>query len=97
LKVKFLLPARREFIEAAKCYEQQRPGLGKDFRDQVYASIERIKAFPDGWHLLSDDIRRCQTQRFPYGVIYTVEPGNLIIIIAVAHLHRQPDYWRSRI
>ncbi len=96
MKVKFLLPARREFIEAVKYYEQQRPGLGKDFRDQVYAAIERITAFPDGWHLLRDDIRRCQTQRFPYGVIYTVESGELIII-AVAHLHRQPDYWRSRI
>jgi hypothetical protein len=34
-------------------------------------------------------------QRFPYGIIY--EPSEVeIVIIAVAHLHREPEYWRSR-
>jgi hypothetical protein len=34
-------------------------------------------------------------QRFPYGLIY--EPTSVeIIIIAVAHLHQEPMYWRMR-
>jgi hypothetical protein len=35
-------------------------------------------------------------RRFPYGVIYTIDPQG-ILIVAVAHLHRHPTYWRSRV
>jgi hypothetical protein len=34
-------------------------------------------------------------KRFPFGVIYSVE-GQDVIVIAVAHLHRKPGYWTSR-
>jgi plasmid stabilization system protein ParE len=41
------------------------------------------------------DIRRVLAHRFPYGVLY-VPRGNSIIVLAVMHLRRQPDYWRER-
>lgn len=48
------------------------------------------------WHPLGGAIRRCQMQRFPYGIIY--EPSEAeIVLIAVAPLHREPEYWRSRV
>lgn len=96
MNVKFLSPARRELREAVKYYEKQRTGLGKDFRDEVRSTIERIVAFPLGWSLLDSEFRRCQTKQFPYGIIYTIENDD-IIIIAVAHLHREPEYWKARI
>ena len=40
--------------------------------------------------------RRHFTDRFPYGVIYLVEPDH-IRIVAVMHLHREPGYWRKRV
>jgi len=33
---------------------------------------------------------RCRTHRFPYGIIYTVEDGT-VLVISVMHLHRHPD------
>jgi hypothetical protein len=33
--------------------------------------------------------------RFPYKLLYSVET-DCIYIIAVAHLHRAPDYWVER-
>ena len=96
MKIKFLQPARYEFREAVRFYEQQQSGLGKEFRDEVIATIERIQRFPSGFQLLTDNIRRCQTRKFPYGVIY-ISKNNEIIIIALAHLHREPDYWESRV
>ncbi|HAK44654.1 MAG TPA: hypothetical protein DCO79_01865 [Spirochaeta sp.] len=33
---------------------------------------------------------------FPYGIIYSYSTEE-IIIIAVMHLHRKPDYWKSRL
>jgi len=41
--------------------------------------------------------RRCLVYKFPYGVIYQYqEDKNEILIVAIAHLHRKPDYWYSR-
>lgn len=76
-------------------YNAQRVRLGDEFRDEVWETIQRIKKFPEAWHPLSAQVRRCQMNRFPYGLIY--EPSeHQIVVIAVAHLHRAPEYWRSR-
>jgi mRNA-degrading endonuclease RelE of RelBE toxin-antitoxin system len=40
-------------------------------------------------------VRRCRLRRFPYGLIYAIDRGD-ILIVAVAHAHRRPDYWRDR-
>lgn len=40
-------------------------------------------------------LRRSLLARFPYGLIYTVEEQS-VIVIAVAHLHREPRYWMDR-
>jgi hypothetical protein len=76
-------------------YNAQRVHLGEEFRDEVWETIQRIKKFPEAWHPLSASIRRCQISRFPYGLIYAASESE-ILIIAVAHLHRAPEYWRSR-
>ena len=89
MKVRFLVPARRELRDAVLYYNTSRPRLGDDFRDEVWETIQRIKIFPEAWHPLSASIRRCQMNRFPYGLIY-VASENEILIIAVAHLHRAP-------
>jgi hypothetical protein len=96
LKARFLLPARRELNEAVHYYNAQRVLLGEEFRDEAWETVRRIKEFPQAWHPLGGSIRRCQMRRFPFGVIY--EPTELeIVIIAIAHLHREPEYWRTRL
>jgi len=35
-------------------------------------------------------------KRFPYGVIYQIAEG-WIIIIAIMQMNRKPDYWKERI
>jgi toxin ParE2 len=96
LKTRFLLPARSELRDVVHYYNAQRVRLGEEFRDEAWETIRRIEEFPLAWHSLGGAIRRCQMRRFPYGIIYehtTVE----IVIIAIAHLHREPEYCRSRV
>lgn len=96
MKTRFLLSARRELNEAVHHYNAQREQLGQEFRDEAWETIRRITGFPLAWFSLGGTIRRCQMRRFPYGIIY--EPSELeIVVIAVAHLHREPEYWRSRV
>jgi len=96
LKLHFLDIAQAELDDTIGWYEAESSGLGRIFLTEVLASLERIKAFPQAWHELGHEIRRCQTRRFPYGVIYAVE-NETVVVLAIAHLHRKPDYWRNRI
>jgi hypothetical protein len=95
LKIRFLLPAIRELHEAVRYYNAQKPALGNEFRDEAWSTLHRVREFPSAWHVMGGDIRRCQMQRFPYGIIYHASAQE-IVVIAIAHLHRDPDYWQAR-
>lgn len=88
--------AEDEFLNAIDYYEDCEIGLGYDFSTEVFSTIENILSFPKAWPIIEDEIRRCQTQRFPYGLVY-VEDGDEVLILAVMHLHREPDYWKDRL
>jgi cytochrome P450 len=51
---------------------------------------------PQAWFALDEEIRRCRTHRFPFGVIYTIEQGE-VLVISVMHLHRHPESWRRNL
>jgi hypothetical protein len=69
--------------------------LGYDFAGEVYTTIQRSLIYPKAWPVLEGDVRRCLVSRFPYGVLYSVEQGELFIL-AIMNLHRDPDYWNDR-
>jgi plasmid stabilization system protein ParE len=95
MKVRFLKLAEQELADAVTWYDQQTDGLGRDFLDELDRAVRRMAAFPLSCPEIESGVRRCLLARFPYGVIYGLE-GDKIIIVAVAHLHRQPRYWADR-
>lgn len=95
MNIRFLAPARAELRDAISYYEGIRAGLGASFRDEVYAAVSRIERHPQAWRELSPNSRRHRIQKFPYGIIYAIEADE-ILILAIAHSHREPDYWRGR-
>jgi len=61
-----------------------------------WKALDRLAKFPEAWHPCSKRTRRCQTHRFPYGIIYQIRKEE-ILIIAIANLDREPDYWEDRL
>ena len=96
MKINFLEIAQIELDDAIEYYNYELPGLGDAFLTEVLNALERIGEFPETWHPCSKRTRRCQTRRFPYGIIYQVREQE-ILVVAIAHLHRKPDYWKYRI
>jgi ParE toxin of type II toxin-antitoxin system, parDE len=94
--IRFLEIAEIELDQAIRWYGSQAPGLGDAFLVEVLSTAKRIERYPDAWHALGQGIRRCRLGRFPYGLIYSLDHGD-ILVLAVAHLHRRPDYWRDRL
>ena len=96
MKINFLEIAQMELDDAIEYYNYESPGLGDNFLIEVLNALDRIDEFPEAWHPCSKRTRRCQTRRFPYGIIYQVREHE-ILVVAVANLHRKPDYWKDRI
>jgi len=95
MDVEFLSQAEKELDDGINYYEALTPNLGNDFLHEVHLAIERIRLYPNAWQQISNRTRRCLIKRFPYGVIYQIRK-DVILIIAVAHLHRKPGYWNKR-
>ncbi|WP_143854013.1 type II toxin-antitoxin system RelE/ParE family toxin [Nostoc sp. 'Peltigera membranacea cyanobiont' 210A] len=51
---------------------------------------------PTRWAVVDEDIRRCLTRKFPYGILYTIEEDR-VLILAVMHCSREPGYWKERL
>jgi plasmid stabilization system protein ParE len=87
--------AQQDLEGTVDYYNRDCPGLGYEFADEIYRTIDRIEDNPKAWQPLSIRSRRCLTHRFPYAVIYQLYP-ELILVIAVMHLHRHPNTWKGR-
>lgn len=96
MKLDIFSVAERELAEAALYYESQCRGLGAEFLEEAKQVLERIDRFPDAWQKLSGRVRQCLFRRFPYGIVYETR-DDVILIAAIRHLKRQPDYWKSRL
>jgi plasmid stabilization system protein ParE len=96
MRFRLLPPAERELRKAAKYYNSRVPGLGSDFVREVRDTIRRILSQPEAWFALDNEVRRCRTHRFPYGIIYAIDHDE-IVIVAVMHLHRHPESWRKNL
>ncbi|HUT01222.1 MAG TPA: type II toxin-antitoxin system RelE/ParE family toxin [Phycisphaerae bacterium] len=93
--VRFLTPASEEMVAAAVWYDQQVPGLGGAFLDRVEAAVAFLGQYPEAGQELKDGFRRRLLRQFPFALLYSVEPDE-IIVHAVMHLRRRPGYWRDR-
>ncbi len=94
--VRFHAEAELEMIDAAVWYESQHPHLGKRFLASVQDALNRIALNPDLYPIVDGDVRRCLVKTFPFGILFRVCP-DFFAVMAVMHLHRDPDYWKNRV
>ena len=91
----FHYEAEDELVESAVFYESRVIGLGESFTSEVQRAVNIIRNHPALGSPLGAKVRRFLVRRFPYNVIYRHDEGR-IFILAVAHQHRRPGYWRHR-
>lgn len=92
----FLPEAEQEMFEAAIYYQSQASDLGLDYLFEVEQAVQAIAESPITWPIIEGELRRRLVKRFPFGILYRIEPEE-IVIIAVAHLRRRPGYWKKRL
>lgn len=87
--------AEEEMVASAIFYEKQQPNLGKRFLTVIQDGINRIQMNPDLFPVVHLHVRRCIVHTFPFNILFQNAPDK-VIVIAVMHQHRDPDYWKNR-
>ena len=90
--------AEADIAEAALWYEDQRPGLGREFVAQVDAVLRLIRQDPTRLrvHYPPEEVRRVLIKRFPYHVYYYLQ-GQTVRIFAVVHASRHESAWKRQL
>ena len=81
--------------EAALFYESARPGLGALYLDDVQHALDIARERPYLGVAVALGFRRMLLRRFPFSLIYAIE-SNDVVVVAVAHQRRSPNYWKGR-
>jgi plasmid stabilization system protein ParE len=95
-RAQFIAPARREFLNEVAFYNEQEAGLGARFAAAIEEAVTRAMAFPFSGSRSSANTRRLLVKDFPFAIVYRHDERG-IVIFAVAHHSRRPDYWRPRV
>jgi plasmid stabilization system protein ParE len=88
---RLLPPAEEEMI----FYEAASVGLGEDFLDDIQHAIDTAREHPELGVEVAPGLRRILVRRFPFTVIYAAEPER-VLVVAIAHQRRRPQYWKGR-
>ncbi|MDO8312892.1 MAG: type II toxin-antitoxin system RelE/ParE family toxin [Sideroxyarcus sp.] len=96
MKVEFLPEADEEFREAARYYESEAAGVGLSFITAVHKGVAEIVELPLASQDIRAGIRKKVLRHFSYNLFYAIE-ADIIVIVAVAHQRRRPNYWRARL
>lgn len=100
-RLRILVYAVEEALEAAAWYEKERPGLGEEFHSTLDAALDLLEEEIIPLSVMpgvagSKGIKRLILKRFPYDIVVKESPHE-IIVLAIAHQSRNPGYWRSRL
>ena len=94
MRLAFHPAAAEEFAAAVEYYDRAVPGLGSRFLFAVRDATDLLLTEPDVGRSRGA-ARRLGVPGFPYDIAYRVS-DDLVEVLAVAHHHRRPGYWRGR-
>jgi plasmid stabilization system protein ParE len=94
--VLILRAADDEYVAAMQWYAERSISAALGFEAAVSSAITLIATLPN-WHPACDGRHRFVIVRgYPFQVIYRIDGPASIVVVAIAHCSREPDYWRHR-
>ncbi|MBF0198598.1 MAG: type II toxin-antitoxin system RelE/ParE family toxin [Planctomycetes bacterium] len=92
MNILFTKEASLELDDAVIFYELEQKGLGLLFKREVKRMLLLIRQYPEIGPTEDLSIRHILLHKFPHKILYSIEVTN-IIVLAIAHQHRKPNYW----
>jgi plasmid stabilization system protein ParE len=88
--------AEKEFDDSIAHYENEREGLGQEFRAVIEQYFQRIAGNPECFPKIRGEVRRAVVlRRFPFVIHFLIETER-IVILSVFHTSREPEQLKYR-
>lgn len=94
-KVEFHEEASLEYEAAFEWYFVRSEQTAARFAEEISRAVGLIAEAPQRWPGGIAGTRKLLLRRFPFAIFYRELPS-LIQVLAVAHGHRRPGYWKER-
>jgi len=95
LALEYLEEAVVEAAAAASWYAARSATAAAGFAAELEAAAGAIQTTPEAWPPYVHGTRRYLLRRYPFAVVFRVERTR-VLVVAIAHGHRRPGYWRDR-
>ena len=87
--------AEVDYTESLTWYAERSIDAANDFDAEFDRAISQIAREPECFPMCDSRHRYFLLRRFPFRIIYRIVASD-IVVIAVAHGSRSPDYWATR-
>jgi plasmid stabilization system protein ParE len=94
-KIEFHEEVASEFEAAFEWYFVRNGLAAARFVSELNRALELIPDVPDRWPTGGAGTHRFLLRRFPFAIVYRQRPP-VIQVLAIAHGHRRPGYWKER-
>jgi len=88
--------AQRDVLEVLRYYHEISPKLEGAFYDELRSVIASAARNPLRFHPTDRGFRRANLKRFPYHLLYEIQP-KLIRVMVVRHHKRRPEFGLERL
>lgn len=88
--------AAAEHFAGLSWYRDRSLNAARRFESEFVRAVEQVRDAPERWPLYTAGCRRFLLHQFPFQIVYRIFDSR-IIILAVAHTHRRPGYWKDRL
>jgi toxin ParE1/3/4 len=96
LEAELLPPARDDFDDSYAWYAKQSIPAAERFAVAIDNALEKLCDDPKIGIRIDDEHCFYRLKKsFPFYLVYRIEPTK-IVVVAVAHNRREPNYWRAR-
>lgn len=88
--------ALAELKSALTWYLERNQTAAVKFAAEVERAMSLVIESPGRWPIGEHGARKVVVRRFPFAIVYR-EKGTATQILAIAHGHRRPEYWKGRL
>jgi len=87
--------AEVDYTESLIWYAERNLEAANNFDAELHFALDQIRTDPKRFPLCDARHRFFLMRRFPFRIIYRIIHKD-IVVIAIAHASRSPDYWGNR-
>ncbi|MFO1319358.1 MAG: type II toxin-antitoxin system RelE/ParE family toxin [Burkholderiales bacterium] len=95
-RARFLPSAETEFLAEIAFYASAGQGIGVRFQAAVELTLTTALEHPYSGVPGRRSTRHLPIKGFPFFLVYRLD-GDELLVVALAHQSRRPDYWRTRL